>query len=130
MMKPAILLASFVGLTACVGDETIARYAVPGAEYELVDVDGAAFGPRATITFPEAGRVVGQGPCNRYSAPQSEVYPWFNLGPIAATRMACPDLAAEAAFFDALAAMTLAEVAGNTLILTAPDGREMVFRAP
>jgi heat shock protein HslJ len=54
-------------------------------------------------------------------------YPWFEAGDIAVTRRACPDLAAETAFFDALADMTLAEVAGDALILSTPDGREMVF---
>lgn len=123
-------LISTVFLMACQPDETISGYAPQDAEYQLTELDGAAFGALATITFPEKGRVAGQGPCNRYSAAQTEIYPWFNLGPIAAMRMACPDLGTEAAFFEALSAMTLAEVAGNTLILSTPDGREMVFRAP
>jgi heat shock protein HslJ len=44
--------------------------------------------------------------------------------------MACPDLAAEAQFFDALSTMTLVEVLGRTLILTDDNGREMLFQAP
>jgi heat shock protein HslJ len=43
--------------------------------------------------------------------------------------MACPDLALESEFFDALEGMTLAEVAGDTLILSNSVGRKLVFVA-
>jgi len=48
---------------------------------------------------------------------------------IGATKMACPDLAAENLFFAALAEMTLSEVLGDTLLLSNDKGREMVFKA-
>lgn len=129
MMKFMTFLAMVAGQSACQADESIARYALADAEYHLVELDGAPFEARATLAFPQAGEVVGQAPCNRYSASQTEVYPWFNAGPIAATRMACPDLDAEAAFFVALEGMTLAEAVDQTLILTNTDGRKMVFIA-
>jgi heat shock protein HslJ len=43
--------------------------------------------------------------------------------------MACPDLAAETTFFATLENMTLSEASGDTLILSNPDGRQMVFVA-
>ena len=55
-------------------------------------------------------------------------YPWFELGLMRATRMACGDLPAEREFFAMLATMTLAEVSGDVLILSNPDGAEMVFQ--
>lgn len=117
-----------LGLLGC-ADETISGYADPNATYRLVEIDNAPFKPRATIAFREEGRASGAAPCNMWSATQSVPYPWFELGPIAATRRACPDLDAEAKFFDALGQMTLVEVQGPVLILTNDDGREMVFEA-
>jgi heat shock protein HslJ len=113
----------------CAGDETISGYADPETTYVLNELDGASFAARATITFPEQGRAAGEAPCNSWSAEQSAPYPWFSLGPIAATRRACPELTAEGAYLSALAAMTLAEVQGGILILSNEDGRELVFEA-
>lgn len=125
-----IFAFSFVAiLSACAGDESISGFADPQAEYELVQLDGATFNATATIVFPHAGDVVGRAPCNRYFATQTLPYPWFNLDGIGATRIACPDLPLETVFLAALEDMTLAEVLGNTLILTNGDGRKMVFVA-
>lgn len=110
-------------------DETISGYADPTATYALQEVNGTPATIRATITFPQEGKVAGSGPCNQYTAEQSAPYPWFELGPIAATRRACPDLAAESAYFALLPTMSLIEVSGTVLILSNPDGGMMVFRA-
>ena len=110
-------------------DETISGYADPDAVYRLVEIDGQAFTPRATIAFKTEGRAEGSAPCNTWSAEQSVPYPWFELGAIAATKRACPELDAEQQYFDALAQMTLAEVQGPILILTNDDAREMIFQA-
>ncbi len=127
MFKLLTLIAPFTLINGCATDETIAGFVDPSAEYHLVEIDGAPLGADATIAFPVTGQVVGQAPCNRYFATQTEFYPWFGLDGIGATRMACPDLDAETAYFAALETMTLAEVAGNTLILSNTDGRTMVF---
>ena len=110
-------------------DETISGYADPTAVYRLAEIDGSSFGPRATIGFGIAGKAAGVAPCNAWSADQSAPYPWFEIGPVAATRRACPDLEAEVRFFQALNQMTLAEVQGDLLILSNDAGSEMVFEA-
>ena len=120
---------AFLAVNACGPDETISGYAEPSAIYHLVSLDGAPFTATATISFPEQGSVSGQGPCNRYSASQNTFYPWFELGPILSTRRACPELNAEAAFFAALSEISLAEVAGDVLLLTGENGRELTFEA-
>ncbi|MDA9208038.1 META domain-containing protein [Octadecabacter sp.] len=127
-MRMFILLA-FFAVNACGPDETISGYADTSAVYHLVSLDGVAFPATATISFPEQGAVSGQGPCNRYSASQNTFYPWFELGPILSTRRACAELDAEAAFFAALSDMSLAEVAGDVLLLTGENGRELTFEA-
>lgn len=123
------LFAALTALSACTRDESIAKFATPDAEYHLVELNGAPFTARATIAFPEAGRVVGKAPCNSYFAVQTVPYPWFALEGIGATRMACADLDQETAFFAALEGMTLSEILGDTLILTDPAGAKMVFVA-
>lgn len=115
--------------TACVGDESLAKYGASGKVWSLSEIDGAAFGALATMEFDDAGWIKGQAPCNRYSVQQKAPYPWFEVGPTMATKMACPDLAAENAFFTALSAMTLSEVGNTTLILSNDAGRTMVFKS-
>ncbi len=129
MTRATALLLSLIGLAACQGDETISGYALSDAEWMLVDMGGTPFAARATITFPQQGKIVGQAPCNRYVADQTAPYPWFEAGPIGATKMACPDQAAEVDFFAGLMRVTLAEVSGDTLILSTEGGFEMLFRA-
>ncbi|MDB4213728.1 META domain-containing protein [Octadecabacter sp.] len=129
MLKIIPLLIVATVLSACSRDESISKFADPLAAYHLITLDNMAFSARATISFPEEGRVMGQAPCNTYFAMQSVPYPWFALEGIGATRMACPDLAQESEFFGALEGMTLSEVIGDTLILSNSVGREMVFVA-
>lgn len=127
-MLRLFFLAMTLPFLGC-ADETVSGYADQTAVYRLAEIDGVAFGARATISFPGEGRIEGESPCNRWSAAQGAPYPWFDPGPIAATRRACPDLDAEARFLRALAGMTLAEVQGPVLILSDDNGLEMVFRA-
>ena len=50
-------------------------------------------------------------------------------GPIRSTRRACDSLQTEQQFLSALRTMTIAELLGDTLILSNTDGAEMVFRS-
>ena len=115
-------------LTACVGDETATGYAQSDGEYTLVEIGGSTVESRATIAFDEGGRISGQAPCNRYFTQSKVPYPWFEVGPIGATKMACPNLAEESEFFRMLEAMTLIEFSGPLVLLTNDDGASMTFR--
>lgn len=123
---PVVLIAL---IPACERDETVAAYGAADRTWALVELFGTPFDARATLRFPETGKIAGRGPCNSYDADMSVPYPWFQAGPIRATKRACPDLAAEQAFFEALTDMTLSEVLGDVLILRDDAGREMVFKA-
>lgn len=114
--------------SACKTDETISGYVDTEATWTLVELGGKPFAARATMTFPEKGTVAGNAPCNSYRANQSVPLPWFEIGPILSTKMACRDLAIEQKFFEALGEMSLAETLGDTLILRNDAGREMVFK--
>lgn len=130
LRKGLILLGCCAaGLAACGPDETISGFVEPDAVYHLITLDGAPFAATATLRFPDTGQVNGRGPCNSFATSQTEFYPWFKIGPIRATRRACPALSEEARYFEALGAMAFAEVSGNVLLLTGEGGREMTFEA-
>ena len=99
------------------------------ATYVLTEMNGTPAPAAATITFPRKGRIEGAGPCNGYWAEQSVPYPWIKIGAIASTRKTCPHQAFETAYFTALGTVSLAEVLGAVLILSSPDGAELVFKA-
>ncbi|WP_420556813.1 META domain-containing protein [Roseovarius sp.] len=128
-MRGLLTVPLVVSLLNCSGDETLSGHGAADRTWQLEELDGTAFDSTATITFPEEGKIVGEAPCNRYFAAQLQPYPWFEAAEIGTTRRACPDLAQETAFLDALGAMSLAEVTETTLILSTPEGREMIFRA-
>jgi len=128
-MRYLLALLIPLALSACKYDESISGYTDANATWTLIDLDGKPFNARATIAFPSKGKVTGQAPCNTFVSTQTVPLPWFKLGPIMSTKMACPDLVAEQQFFEGLGAMTLAETSGNTMILSTDGGREMVFRS-
>ncbi|QBF30019.1 META domain-containing protein [Thalassococcus sp. S3] len=124
-MTRALLLTLLIA--SCQPDETVRGHGAGDRIWVLQELNGAPFTPRATLQFPERGRMTGDAPCNRYSTGMTMPYPWFEVGPIAATKRGCPDLDAEVAFFDALRSMTLVEVVNQTMILTNETGGEMLF---
>ncbi len=128
MLRLALVL-SLVGLGQCSADETVGGYGGAERGWTLVELDGSPFTKTATLSFPERGKIAGQAPCNRYFATMEAPYPWFEAGPIGATRMACPDLDLETKFLATLAEMTQSEVSGDTLVLRNDAGLEMVFKA-
>ncbi len=124
-----LTLSLLLPLAGCYGDETTRAYGAADKVWRLSELNGAPFTANATITFPQEGRLAGDAPCNSYSATLEVPYPWFETGPITATKRACPDLAAESAFFETLTRATLSEVLGDVLILSDPNGPLMVFNA-
>ena len=67
-------------------------------------------------------RVEGRAGCNKFSGPYAATAPGgLRLGPLVTTRSACPDLAAEGAFLQALNQAQHYRISGNTLSLYAAD---------
>lgn len=127
-MRLLIVIAA-LGLSLCQKDETVGAYGASDRVWDLREIDGAEVTARTTLIFPEPGKIAGDGPCNRYSGVMTTPYPWFDVGQVVSTRVACPELTAETVYFQALREMSEAEVSGNVLILRNEDGREMVFRS-
>lgn len=128
-MKKTIVLVSAMILANCAGDETVVAYGAADKVWRLVEIDDNAIDYTATLTFPEPGRLTGRAACNSFSTSMTTPYPWFETGPIATTRAICPEIKQEQTFLEALSEMTLSEVLGDTLILSTPEGRSMVFKA-
>lgn len=128
-MRLIFVLSFLTQLGWCKQDESLRAYGAGDRTWRLTELEGQPVTFGTTLTFPEPGRISGKGPCNSFSAEQNVPYPWFDAGAIAATRMACPDLASESAFFAALNAATLSEVAGDTLLLSDDSGVLLVFKA-
>lgn len=117
-------LAAALSLAGCVTPAMSEDIA--GVDWHLVGLEGEAFGWPASLRIDGAD-VTGKAPCNGWGARNLATLPALSLGPIRATRMACPDLDAESAFFDALQAMQRAELDQGHLYLIGPEGRVMEF---
>ena len=61
---------------------------------------------RATLSFPEADKVAGNGSCNRFFGSAEIAGSALKLGPLGSTRMACPEavMSQEAKYLNALRA--------------------------
>ena len=94
----------------------------PGT-WRLIALNGAPPAGPVTLRFEDAGRFVGQGPCNRYFGSHAGTAPAFRPGPVGATQMACDRLAEEARYFDALSRVTRIERGPARLVLTGPGVR-------
>ncbi len=81
-------------------------------------------GTAIDATFGEDGRVSGRAGCNRYHGPFRVDGPRLGIGPLASTRMACPDevMEQEAAFLAAMGRATTFRIDGDRLELRDDDG--------
>jgi heat shock protein HslJ len=68
-------------------------FSLIAGEWLLEDLAGSGVmdGIQATLTFPEPGKIAGNGSCNRFFGPAEISGDTIKLGPLASTRMACPD---------------------------------------
>ena len=72
----------------------------------------------------------GRGGCNRYSAScDAEAGGHLRVGPIASTRMTCPEAQRERAFFAMLRSAVRYELDAKMLILSDSIGVRAVFQA-
>ena len=123
-----VALVILMSLSACLKDETISGQSDASEVWALVRMNETEISTPITLTFPEKGKIAGRAPCNRYFASQNAPLPWFEAGPIAATKVACPELALESLYFQTLASITLIERTGDVLLLNGDQGEVLEFR--
>lgn len=120
-----VLLAS----AACAnGGGGIAKSGPEGKEWRLVELDtgpvAAAEGPRASSLRLDAenAQASGSGGCNRFSGGYTLTGDALTFQPLAATKMACPEMATESAYFAALAQTRAWRIHRGRLELLDGDG--------
>jgi heat shock protein HslJ len=87
-----------------------ASFSLAGSAWLLKDLSGGAVinNSHATLKFPEAGKIAGNGSCNQFFGSVEIHGDTIKVGPLASTRMACADQAAmhqEAKYLEALQAV-------------------------
>ena len=92
-----------------------------GTEWLLEDLCGRGVvdGVQSTIAFPEAGKVAGNGGCNRYFGAVRIRADRIEVQHVASTRMACPPavLDQEHRFLEALQKAKRLEMDGDILLI-------------
>ncbi len=114
----------FATLAACVSPALSDEIA--GVDWHLVGLEGQEIAWNASLRL-DGDKVTGKAPCNRYFGTNAATLPAISFGGMGATRMACPDLAAETVYFEAMQAMQRAELDQGHLYLIGPEGRIMEF---
>jgi heat shock protein HslJ len=93
--QPVLNVSSIKAATASAqsGPAPTASFSLSKSEWLLNDLSGSVLvdNVQATLAFPEEGKVAGNGSCNRFSGPVEIKGHAIKLGPLASTRMACPE---------------------------------------
>jgi heat shock protein HslJ len=137
-MKPlAYVLCMLMGLAGCssgsprapVADDKEAAVTAAdertlrGSSWRLADLGGTGVldGAEATLTFPEAGRIAGNGSCNNFSGRAAIGAGTIRIGPLASTKRACPPavMDQEAKYLRAMEAAQLIAMQGPFLLVYA-----------
>lgn len=129
MKLTLFLTAALFGLVECSKDETVSAFVPDGKTWYAISMKGRPTTTEIYVEFPEEGVIRGKGPCNTFSATQTEPYPWFKAENIVATKAACRGIQEEQIFFIRLGMVTEIEVAGTVMIMTDKDGDEIVFES-
>jgi heat shock protein HslJ len=105
---PAAVTAAATAAATATATAKTEPFNLVGTEWQLQDLagNGIAANVHPTLAFPEAGKVAGNGSCNRFSGPSQIAGNELKLGPLASTRMACPEpaMSQETKYLDALQA--------------------------
>lgn len=115
------LVLIVIGLVAACGAGTGASGDGPeleGTVWDLVEMNGASVGAQgvATLDFVE-GEASGIAFCNRFFGPYEQDDQSLSFGPLATTRMACPNMEPERDYMAALESVASAEIEDERLIL-------------
>lgn len=112
MYRFALPICLALAATAAHAGETGLAALKSEAQWQIHEITGAPVpeGVAPSFGMAAAGRLAGTGGCNRFAAPISEEAGRLVIGPVVATRMACPppQMAVERAVFEALERVTAA----------------------
>ncbi len=101
-------------------------------DWVVTTLDGAALPKGADVTLSfDADRVAGLAACNRYAGGYTLTGEGLSFGPMAGTRMACPEplMATETAVYAAFARVTQFDIAPDGSLLLKADEATTLFTA-
>ncbi len=129
-MSVAAALA-FTGCCNC-GKMSSRTGSLTGGRWQLVQFEGrtfAAAGESYTLTFSADNNVSGKGGCNRLTGTfkSDREKSTLSFGPLAGTRMMCPDQAQEDAFLKTLGTVDAYRIDGGMLLLFADSELKMML---
>ena len=118
-VRPFAWFAISLSLAACAGQP--AAPSLTGTEWRLEALGDSAVMERsqATLIFPEAGRVAGNGSCNRFFGSVRITQGHIDFDQMGSTKMACmgPANEQEARYLAALQKAERYELQGRTLLI-------------
>lgn len=133
-MKSLVWMGAALALAGCMGPQTSggsdAMEPLAGTSWVLAELDGQPpvmdpGGGAPTLAFEASEpRASGNGGCNQFSGEYTQEGASLRFGPLASTRRACVDEAAnrqEMAYLSALQSTTRAAMDGSRLVLYAAD---------
>jgi heat shock protein HslJ len=125
----ALVVAGCTQGAAPVTERPIPERGLTGQTWVLDSLGGERVANPVTATFAD-GQVTGVAPCNSFVGAFEGTGRPLRIGPLAATRRACPELALENRFLTALGAAAEARFTAAQMELLDADGRPlMVFIA-
>jgi len=102
--------------------------ALAGSEWILEDLgaSGVIDSAEATLEFGQDGRVAGRGTCNRFTGKVEITGNTIKFGPLASTRMMCPEalMDQESKYLKALDSAERFERRGSTLLIYSRDSEK------
>lgn len=120
-------LPTILGSIVFLGNISGAHAQKDAQVWVLQSLDGSPPSAEVTLSLSPDGTVSGNSGCNRYTGKNNAELPQLALGPMASTRMACPDLELEATYINALSKATEAIEQDGELLVTGEDDIQMVF---
>lgn len=133
MTVVAGLVLLMAGCCHCRSYQKKTRRPLVGTEWQLIQLGGETIRPVAgqfSMTLLADGQLTGVGACNRlmgsYTSDEDRS---LKIGPLASTRMACPDLKHEQAFVEALESATHYDMDGPMLLILSNGELRAVFQA-
>ena len=126
--RPSLWLTApiWLGLQACANSAAPAAEPVAplwGTQWQLQALGAQPVMARskASLEFPEIGRVAGHGSCNRFSGSVTVTGDKLTFGNMASTKMAClgEAMSQERNYLSALQKATRYELQGDTLLIHA-----------
>ena len=104
------MAATLMGMSSCASTKNVATLSSLGGEWNIIEINGSAVVPAPNQEFPfigfdtKTGKVYGNSGCNRMmgSFDVNAKPGTIDLGALASTRMACPDMSGERELLQAL----------------------------